>query len=135
MNSKMYQMDYASTIDEAIELREAGNTAKSLRILSKIVDEIPHQDVKALVVAGALLREGRKFEAALSCLNKAIESDPSSPGASLGLFHTLWNMGRYDDGFAELHRFLSISQSDEHFRLIEEMRDSLLDDDKADGER
>ncbi len=52
---------------------------------------------------------------------------------SLGLFHTLWSMERYKDGFAELRRFLSISESEEHFRLIEEMRDaSFLEKDGDD---
>lgn len=42
-------------------------------------------------------------------------------------------MERYKDGFAELRRFLSISESEEHFRLIEEMRDaSFLEKDGDD---
>lgn len=61
------------------------------------------------------------------CFEKAVKADPVSPRASLGLFHTRWKIGRYDDGFDELDRFLSLSESGEHSRLLKEMRKSLVE--------
>ena len=129
MTGKMY----TKQINKALKLRDAGKTQESLAILSSIIDIIPTNDLEALVIVGSLLREANDLLNALYCFQKAVEIYPISPRASLGLFHTLWRMGKYDDGFAELERFLSLSESEEHFRLIEEMRDSYLEEDKIEN--
>lgn len=116
---------YREAIDKALELREAGEKTGAVAILLEIVDSIPVADLEAVVVTGSLLREGREFPKALQCFQKVLDADPFSERGSLGLFHTLWNSGRHDEGFQELERFLSISESEAHFQLIQEMKEAL----------
>lgn len=117
----MDKNEYEKQIDEALNLRDAGQLQESLCVISKIVGQIPREDVKTLRIVGVIFLDGKDFQNAFQCFQKALEIDPTSASASIGLFHTLWNMGRYSDGLAELRRFLSVSQSEEHFKLIEEM--------------
>jgi len=123
----MAETDFDKRIDEALKLRETGNLKDSIAILLRIFHLIPDEDVKPLVVTGSLLREANLLEYTLMCFEKAVKADPVSPRASLGLFHTRWKIGRYDDGFDELDRFLSLSESGEHSRLLKEMRKSLVE--------
>jgi tetratricopeptide (TPR) repeat protein len=52
----------------------------------------------------------------------ATKISPRSETASLGLFHSLWGIGEKKQALDELNRFTSISESDEHNKLIEEIK-------------
>ncbi len=67
----------------------------------------------------------KKFNEALGFYKEAVELSPKSELASLGLFHTLWNLNRVWDAYGEAKRFLSLRDSEEYFRMIEEMRDAF----------
>ena len=123
---KTFEQVFDPQIDIALELREAGRLKESLSLLSSFVGDIPKNDVRCLSIVGALFLEGKDYINAFVCYKKAVDSAPESDSASIGLFHSLWGLGREKEAFAELKRFLSISQSEEHFRLIEEMRDAAI---------
>ena len=78
-----------------------------------------------LGVMGHIYYKLKDFEKALDCYEKTVSLSPKSELASLGLFHTLWDMERERDAFEEAKRFLSIRESKEYFQLIEEMRESF----------
>jgi tetratricopeptide (TPR) repeat protein len=109
-------------IDKALELRKAGETEQPVTILSTIFEEIPANDLRRLGLVGSLLREAGELSKALYCFDKAVESNPLSPRASLGRFHSLWRSGRYDEAFDELERFLSVAESEAHSMLLEDTR-------------
>jgi len=44
---------------------------------------------------------------------------------SLGLFHTLWSLGRFQEAYEEAKRFLAIRDSEEYRQMIEEMRSTF----------
>lgn len=124
----MNDKEYIKQIDEAFELNQAGKIKESLTILSNTFENIPANDIKSLGLVGSLFREANDLPKALYCFQKAVESDLNSPRASLGLFHTLWRLERYDEGFDELERFLSISESESHSALLEDMREGFFGD-------
>jgi tetratricopeptide (TPR) repeat protein len=123
----MNEKEYDKKIAEALELRNAGKTHESLSILSNIFEGIPAGDIITLKLVGSLFREGNELHKALYCFDKAVESNPISPGASLGLFHSLWRLGRYDKAFDELERFLSISESEKHLMLLADMKEGFFE--------
>ena len=124
----MNEKEYDEKIDEALKLRNAGEIQESLSILSNIFETIPANDIRSLGLVGSLFRESNELTKALYCFDKAVESDPLSSRASLGLFHTLWRMERYDEAFNELERFLLLSESHEHFMLLEDMKKGFFSD-------
>ncbi len=124
----MNEKEYDKKIREALDSRDGGKTQECLSNLVQIFEEIPATDIKALVVVGSLLREGNESSKALYCFDKAISEDPNSSRASLGLFHSLWRLERYDEAFDELERFLSIAESEAHFMLLKEMSEGFFDE-------
>ncbi|MEP7076424.1 MAG: hypothetical protein ABI878_11495 [Acidobacteriota bacterium] len=118
-------MSYRKEIDEAIRLRDEDKVAEFGARVKATIDKIPAIDVTSLCAVGAILIENKDYADALKCFSVAVENHPLSASASIGLFHALWNTERREEAFAELRRFLSISESEEHFRLIEEMRDAI----------
>ena len=67
----------------------------------------------------------RDLSKALDCYIETVSLSPKSELASLGLFHTLWDLGRAGEACNEAKRFLSLRESEEYFLLIEEMRDAF----------
>jgi tetratricopeptide (TPR) repeat protein len=126
----MKAKDYLKQIDTAVELNQEGKIQESIDIFSRILKDIPTDDIKSLGLVGSLFRKANELPKALYCFQKSVEYDPISPRASLGLFHTLWRLESYDKGFDELERFFSISESDnqDHLSLLEDMRKGFFED-------
>ena len=115
--------EYDRLYQDALKLRDSGKPQESLGVLSSLIGINDESDAQLLVVMGTIYLESKDFIKAVDLYKKAVELKPRDPLASLGLFHALVNARKNKDAFAELRRFLSISESDEHFRVIEEMRD------------
>lgn len=95
--------------------------------------------MKSLVFVGSLFRQSNELQPALYCFQKATRADPSSASASIGLFHSLRRSERYDEAFAEMKRFFSLSKGDgksqpaddgEYSRLLQEMSVAYFDEDE-----
>jgi len=106
---------------EAIALRDLGNLRDTLAKLAEILSEQTKFDAPVLGLMGNIYWDLNDFTKALECYRKAVVIKPKSELASLGLFHTLWNLGKRDEAFDEMRRFLSISSSEEYSRLLSEM--------------
>lgn len=119
---------YKEAIDLAFELNQQGKIEESVAALSTIYMDIPGDDIGSLGIVGSLFREANELSKALYCFQKAFEVDPNNPRVSLGLFHSLWRLERYGEALDELKRFLSVSESDEHSRLLSEMEEGFFGD-------
>lgn len=62
--------------------------------------------------------EADQFDKAAEKYKKATEISSKSEAASLGLFHSLWQMDKNDQAFDEVKRYMSIAQSDEYNELL-----------------
>ena len=110
---------------DAIKFRDSGNIPAAIEKFREILDENRRSDTAILGMMGNIYLNSKDFPQAYDCYRKAVKLNAESELASLGLFHTLCNMERESEAFAEAKRFLSIRESEEYFLLIEEMRDSL----------
>jgi len=52
---------------------------------------------------------------------RAVELNPKSELASLGLFHSLWEQQAASEAFAEMRRFLAVADSSEYKTLLRDM--------------
>ncbi|MEP7147799.1 MAG: hypothetical protein ABI857_02860 [Acidobacteriota bacterium] len=124
----MNDKGYKEAIDLAFELNQQGKNEESVATLSTIYKDIPADDIGSLGIVGSLFREASELHKGLYCFQKAFEVDPNNPRVSLGLFHSLWRLERYDEALDELKRFLFVSQSEEHSRLLSEMEEGFFSD-------
>jgi tetratricopeptide (TPR) repeat protein len=115
------------TFEEGIKLRDLGNFEEAIQKFSEILLETKEYDAPVLGVMGNIYWNLKDYVHAHDCYQKAVELKPESELASLGLFHTLWDMGREREALAEAKRFLSLRESEEYFKLAEEMRDSFAE--------
>ena len=127
MNSKKKKdEEYDLRFEEALLLRDSGRPHEALNILSQLLSYDGNRDAGILALMGDIYGDANEPAESTKCFQKAVELAPTAEIPSLGLFHALWDSGDRAGAFAELKRFLSIAQSEEHFRLIEEMRDAAF---------
>lgn len=116
-------MKIEAMFDHAIELRDSGRLSEAVEKLNDILSMSPTRRAPILGTLGHIHFRMKTLDKALECYKEAVDLSPTSELASLGLFHTLWNMGLVWDAYAEAKRFLSMRDSEEYFRMIEEMRE------------
>ncbi|MGE3467246.1 MAG: tetratricopeptide repeat protein [Pyrinomonadaceae bacterium] len=112
-------------VDEAIRLRDSGRLSEAADKLREILAMSPERRAPILGVLAHIYFTMKDFDRALECYEEAVELSAKSELGSLGLFHTLWNLGRTSDAFKEAGRFLALRDSEEYSQLIKEMREGL----------
>lgn len=115
---------YKGRFEEAVRERDEGRFHEANQMLLKLEEENPRDLAIALVRAGVLLKMD-KFQEASELFGKITRSRPDADLASRGLFHSLWKLGRYDEAFEEMKRFLSIADSEGYLELLGDLKASL----------
>jgi tetratricopeptide (TPR) repeat protein len=97
-----------SMFELAIELRDKGDLKDSVGVLSKILDNYPTYERVDVVhsILGGIYSDLKELKNALNNFKKAIELNPKSELASLGLYVTYANLDRDEEAISELLRFL-----------------------------
>lgn len=113
--------NYQSRFEEALRVRDEGRFLEAEQMLSELAKEDPGNLAITLARAGVLFKMNNFSEAA-QLFGDIIRSQPSTELASRGLFHSLWKMGRYDEAFEEMKRFLSMADSEAYFDLLSDLR-------------
>ena len=106
--------------DRALRLRDEGDLIGAIEIFEQLDKEHPNQSV-ILRMWASIYFHLEDWKKALPLYQRTALLSPKSELTSLGLFHSLWNVGKQDEAFAEIRRFLSISDSEEYRQLIKEM--------------
>jgi lipoprotein NlpI len=70
---------------------------------------------------GFLYGEAGEHAQAVRAFRKTTTLSPHSEKASLGLFHSLWNVGKIDAAFDEMRRFVKSNDSPHYRQLIRDM--------------
>jgi len=111
---------------EAIELRDIGNLEGASKLLLSMMKMYP--DVPAIyLVSGGIYKNLEQLDEAVSCFRKAVQLEPKSELASLGVFHCLWQKEEYDDALHEMRRFLEAGgKSKDYDDIIQELREKNL---------
>jgi tetratricopeptide (TPR) repeat protein len=108
---------YESMIADSIFLREEGKLEDALNILISLYPE-NFGEVRINVLIGHLLYLLNRFSEALQYLVIALELAPSSESASLGYFHTLCSMNRFQEALLEAIRYDKLKGTTEYVEIL-----------------
>ncbi len=128
--SKSKNMKLGQTMREAIEYRNQDCSQKAVTLL------LPHvrlimQSAPAAGLLATLYWDQHNYAKAAKWFAVAVRLAPLSEKASLGLFHSLWEIGKRDQAFDEMRRFLIIGESTEYRRLLRDLKGELALDNVA----
>jgi hypothetical protein len=127
----------AARFDEALRLRDEGDSVGALSALMELVQQIPEDDVRLRshihiqisYLLEVLDQDPEKRE--LHC-RAAVSAVPDLELASLALFHNLWASGKQREALKEVVRFLGHRDSAEYRELFtEEFCEALTGANKA----
>ena len=123
-----YHRDYKKTAtqyNKAVGLRKEGRDIEAVIILRQIVDL--HPDLAAAHnFLGSILWKKGDLDEAITCFIQAVKNAPKWELASRALFHTLYEKGQKDRAFAEIRRFLSVSDSKEYSQILNDLNLGLV---------
>lgn len=112
---------WRAPFEEALRLRDAGKHGEALELLLQILEADPDYHPAWLVTGGLYLKLGELEKAAVA-FRWLTDQFPSQHIASLGLFHSLWAAGAYEEALLEIKRFLSLSPSTEYIIILTDTR-------------
>lgn len=118
------QPRFATTINHAIDLAEAGDIAQAVQLLSDLVVEFGEAASARGYLGWFLLQLGRQEEA-IEQSRRAIRLAPGSEKASLIHFQVLWQSGKYIEALDEMKRFLTIRPSQTYAGIIKKWEPDL----------
>lgn len=104
----------------AITLYRAGEVARSVEALKLVAIEYPNEPSVHGYLGLVLLKVG---DSALAARHFEVASrlSPLNENNSLGLFHSLLELGRKREAIAELKRYQSVSHSDDYDAIANQM--------------
>jgi hypothetical protein len=111
------------TFQRAIDKNRGGSPREAAAILENLIRRFPACAPAYWYLGGIYLYELRLAKRAVAFFRKASRLAPFSERASLGMFHSLWHLGRERDAMDELRRFQAISSSQDYKEILAEIRD------------
>jgi predicted Zn-dependent protease len=113
--------DFAERFRTATSLRDRGDFTQARAILELLAKERATEFLVWLVLGGVQMSQ-EDYEGAEHVFSVAVALKPRSELASLSMFHTLKHLGRMNDAFSEMRRFLTLRpESHEYDMLRQEM--------------
>ena len=110
--------------NRAVDIWHSGDGHTAAEILMRLASAFP-KNPAILGMLGAIYHRLEDYARASDYFQQTVSLSPKSELASLGLFHSLWRVGRYDEAVTEMERFLSISESEEYSLLVKDMLEDL----------
>ncbi|HEV7921582.1 MAG TPA: tetratricopeptide repeat protein [Thermoanaerobaculia bacterium] len=118
----MIEPELDSQFQDATSLRDAGDLPGAKKILDRLSVEYP-QRFGVWLVLGGVEMDLKDYEAAERALTTATALAPQSEIASLALFLTLKDLGRINEAFTEMRRFLALRPESRQYELLREELD------------
>jgi tetratricopeptide (TPR) repeat protein len=119
--------EFREKFQQALDLKNSGDLESAYTLLSDIASKNPNSAPALGVLADVAYSKGLIQEAA-EWFRKVTILSPKSEMASLGLFHSLFDLGDTNGAFDEMKRFMSIQHSDEYELLLSEITEALRKD-------
>jgi tetratricopeptide (TPR) repeat protein len=116
----MTETEFEAAFDSALGLRETDPEA-AVAALEALLKVNLHRASVVGVLAGTLLYEIGDLSRALPYAKDSVALSPRSERASLALFLALIRQGEEVAAFEEARRFLSLRESEEYRRLLQEL--------------
>jgi predicted Zn-dependent protease len=107
-------------LDRSVKLIGRGKHREALRILNPLSDQHPRSAAVFGMLGRAFFEIG-DMKKSRDAFKRAVDLNPKSELASLGLFHSLWGQEAASEAFAEMRRFLSITDSSEYKTLLRDL--------------
>lgn len=110
-------MDFDAEFQRATALRDDWQFEAARELLERLSAEHP-ESFGVWLVLGGVQFEQKDYPAAEISFSIAANLAPRSELASLSLFHTLRDLGRVDEAFAEMRRFLALRPESIEYELL-----------------
>jgi tetratricopeptide (TPR) repeat protein len=112
-----------------IELRDKGELTACTQVFLDILNDYPNnKNISAIyVMLAGVYSDLNEYESALINFKKAVELNPNSELASLGLYITLATLDRDEQAIHELISFLKNNPADLYKTTLEELLEGLKD--------
>jgi predicted Zn-dependent protease len=107
-------------LQRAIDLHRSGRTPEAIDRLTQLIRRFPKSAAALGYLASVYFDQG-DMKQATQHFRRALNVNPKSERASLGLFHALWEMGSLPEAVAEMQRFLSTCESPEYDKLLHDL--------------
>ncbi len=108
-------------LEEALGYKIRRDFAGAVRVLLNAVEEYPDAAAGWGLLGSIYWCELGKPKKAIPCLEKAVRLSPRSELASLGLFHSLWQIGKQGEALEEMKRFQTVSHSKDYDEILAEI--------------
>jgi tetratricopeptide (TPR) repeat protein len=112
-------------MERAVALRNLGRYQDAVALLQPRA-EILRRWAPAAGLLATLYFDLSDYANSARWFARAVKLAPHSERASLGLFHSLWELGQRDRAFGEMKRFLTSTESDEYSRILHDLKKELL---------
>ena len=109
--------DLEADFERATSLRDGGDLAQARAILERLASEGPDRFVVWLVLGGVQMDQ-EDYPGAERSFSMVTALRPRSEIASIALFHTLRHLGRTNDAFAEMRRFLALRPESHEYDIL-----------------
>lgn len=116
--------EFRKQFSEAVKLKESGQLESAKKILLDLAEKDP-TSTRTLAVLGDVCWDMGVLNEAANVFKRAIELAPTLEAVSLGLFHSLWKLGRREEALDEIKRFQAISDSEDYREIIKEINEKF----------
>lgn len=114
------------SIERAMSLRNEDKRKEALEILIPLAQKYKNSSVLNGLI-GMNYSELENHELSAFYFKKTTRLNPNSELASLGLFHSLWDLSKYKDAFKEMDNFLSKNKAKLYKVTLKEQFEQLDD--------
>lgn len=121
---------WETQFNAALDLYHGGQHDDAIgefRSLAATTSDERRQAVALCMVGCILLYEQDSPEAAESVFRACVEMVPDLTLASVGLFHSLADLGLRTEALEEMHRFTNLRPSKEYAKILEELGENADD--------
>ena len=116
--------NFKALFNKAIELRDSSLYKEAIDILNNLLKSGIYKSA-IYGVLGGIYYDLKEYENSERCYQNVISVKPKSELASLGLFHSLFNLGKYKEAFNEMDRYLNINEPDNYRITIQELYEQI----------
>jgi predicted Zn-dependent protease len=107
-------------VEKALEMWHEGELERALETLVPLTKLYPDYPAVFGALGGIYHSKGDHLKAA-ECFRRVVQLSPTRELPSLGLFHSLLELGHVEEALSEMKRFLSVASSKEYERLMTEV--------------
>jgi predicted Zn-dependent protease len=107
---------------EAVKIEKAGLNQAAKKLLQKLAKKDP-RSIRILAALCLVCWNLKALKEAVKVSKRMIKLAPTLEAASKGLFHSLWELGKYVEALEEIKRFQSISFSKDYEEIVREINE------------